>query len=157
MRVLVTGHRGYIGSVLVDRLKAAGHEVTGVDTKLYEDCTFGGAQRQRDPDDQSGFGLANATLTASSPRSTVASSDWLCARGGVYTRQSRSEAHRRVFWPLSRHTAEPLPTTGDFCTAGEGSAEPIAAARSMRPRFMALFPVFRGAACPPPGNASRRS
>ena len=42
MRVLVTGHRGYIGSPLVDRLKAAGHEVVGVDTELYEDCTFGG-------------------------------------------------------------------------------------------------------------------
>jgi nucleoside-diphosphate-sugar epimerase len=42
MRVLVTGHRGYIGSVLVDRLKATGHEVVGVDTELYEDCTFGG-------------------------------------------------------------------------------------------------------------------
>src|SRR6516162_11887268 len=42
MRVLVTGHRGYIGSPLVDRLKAAGHEAVGVDTELYEDCTFGG-------------------------------------------------------------------------------------------------------------------
>jgi nucleoside-diphosphate-sugar epimerase len=41
MRVLVTGHRGYIGSPLVDRLKTAGHEVVGVDTELYEDCTFG--------------------------------------------------------------------------------------------------------------------
>src|SRR6201997_5695009 len=42
MRVLVTGHRGYIGSPFVDRLKAAGHEAVGVDTELYEDCTFGG-------------------------------------------------------------------------------------------------------------------
>src|SRR6202011_4250837 len=42
MRVLVTGHRGYIGSPLVERLRAAGHEVVGVDTELYEDCTFGG-------------------------------------------------------------------------------------------------------------------
>jgi nucleoside-diphosphate-sugar epimerase len=42
MRVLVTGHRGYIGSVLVDRIKAAGHELVGVDTGIYEDCTFGG-------------------------------------------------------------------------------------------------------------------
>src|SRR5260370_7575033 len=41
MRVLVTGHRGYIGSPLVERLKTAGHEVVGVDTELYEDCTFG--------------------------------------------------------------------------------------------------------------------
>ena len=45
MRVLVTGHRGYIGSPLVDRLKTAGHEVVGVDTELYEDCTFGGETR----------------------------------------------------------------------------------------------------------------
>src|ERR1700731_3408639 len=42
MRVLVTGHRGYIGSPLVERVRAAGHEVVGVDTELYEDCTFGG-------------------------------------------------------------------------------------------------------------------
>jgi nucleoside-diphosphate-sugar epimerase len=42
MRVLVTGHRGYIGSVLVDRIKAAGHQVVGVDIELYEACTFGG-------------------------------------------------------------------------------------------------------------------
>jgi nucleoside-diphosphate-sugar epimerase len=41
MRVLVTGHRGYIGSLLVDRLKATNHEVVGVDTELYKDCTFG--------------------------------------------------------------------------------------------------------------------
>jgi len=41
MRVLVTGHRGYIGSPLVERLKTAGHDVVGVDTELYEDCTFG--------------------------------------------------------------------------------------------------------------------
>jgi len=42
MRVLITGHRGYIGSVLVDRLKATGHELVGVDTERYKDCTFGG-------------------------------------------------------------------------------------------------------------------
>src|SRR6266849_8864713 len=42
MRVLVTGHRGYIGSLLVGRLMAAGHEAVGVDIQLYEDCTFGG-------------------------------------------------------------------------------------------------------------------
>jgi nucleoside-diphosphate-sugar epimerase len=41
MRVMVTGHRGYIGTVLVDRIKQAGHAVVGVDTELYEDCTFG--------------------------------------------------------------------------------------------------------------------
>jgi len=41
MRVLVTGHNGYIGSVMVPVLQAAGHEVLGLDTFFYEDCTFG--------------------------------------------------------------------------------------------------------------------
>src|SRR5262245_35581671 len=41
MRVLVTGHHGYIGSVMVDVLTDAGHTVTGLDNDLYEVCTFG--------------------------------------------------------------------------------------------------------------------
>ncbi len=41
MRVLVTGHRGYIGAVLVPIFQAAGHEVVGLDSDLYRGCTFG--------------------------------------------------------------------------------------------------------------------
>ena len=41
MRVLVTGHNGYIGCALVPVLLASGHDVTGLDSYLYEDCTFG--------------------------------------------------------------------------------------------------------------------
>ena len=41
MRVLVTGHNGYIGSVLAPFIAAAGHDVVGLDTFLFEDCTFG--------------------------------------------------------------------------------------------------------------------
>ena len=41
MRVLVTGHDGYIGTVLVPMLQAAGHEVVGLDSFLYRECTFG--------------------------------------------------------------------------------------------------------------------
>ena len=40
MRVLVTGHNGYIGSVMVPELRAAGHEVVGLDTFFFEDCTL---------------------------------------------------------------------------------------------------------------------
>ncbi len=35
MRVMVTGHEGYIGAVLVPMLRAAGHEVLGLDCGLY--------------------------------------------------------------------------------------------------------------------------
>jgi nucleoside-diphosphate-sugar epimerase len=40
MRVLVTGHLGYIGTVLTPMLVAAGHEVVGLDSNLYSRCTF---------------------------------------------------------------------------------------------------------------------
>jgi nucleoside-diphosphate-sugar epimerase len=41
MRVLVTGHLGYIGAVLTPMLLAEGHEVVGLDSDLYRRCTFG--------------------------------------------------------------------------------------------------------------------
>src|SRR3972149_480742 len=41
MRVLVTGHLGYIGTVMVPMLLAEGHSVVGLDCDLYEECTFG--------------------------------------------------------------------------------------------------------------------
>lgn len=40
MRVLVTGHNGYIGTVLTPLLQAAGHEVVGLDSDLFEQSTF---------------------------------------------------------------------------------------------------------------------
>src|SRR6476660_553356 len=48
MRVLVTGHLGYIGTVLTPMLVRAGHEVVGLDSDLYARCTFshGGEIRQ---------------------------------------------------------------------------------------------------------------
>jgi nucleoside-diphosphate-sugar epimerase len=46
MRVLVTGHKGYIGSVMVPLLVDAGHEVVGLDTGLYEACSFGDRRRE---------------------------------------------------------------------------------------------------------------
>jgi nucleoside-diphosphate-sugar epimerase len=40
MRILVTGHKGYIGTVMVPMLLGAGHEVIGLDSDLFEQCTF---------------------------------------------------------------------------------------------------------------------
>jgi nucleoside-diphosphate-sugar epimerase len=40
MKVLVTGHHGYIGSIVAPTLAAHGHDVTGLDTFFYEDCDF---------------------------------------------------------------------------------------------------------------------
>jgi nucleoside-diphosphate-sugar epimerase len=65
MRVLMTGHNGYIGSVMSRVFHAAGHDVTGLDTFLFEDCTFGNEEadipairvdlRDVDPEQLRGF------------------------------------------------------------------------------------------------------
>jgi len=49
MRILVAGDQGYIGAILVPFLRAAGHEVNGLDLGLYEGCDLGPA-----PDDFTG-------------------------------------------------------------------------------------------------------
>jgi nucleoside-diphosphate-sugar epimerase len=41
LRVLVTGHNGYIGSVLAPMLEQADHEVVGFDSDLFAPCVFG--------------------------------------------------------------------------------------------------------------------
>jgi nucleoside-diphosphate-sugar epimerase len=41
VRVLLTGHHGYIGSVTLPVLEAAGHQVVGLDTFYYRGCDFG--------------------------------------------------------------------------------------------------------------------
>ena len=41
MRVLLTGHKGYIGVVLAPMLVEAGHEVHGLDSDIFRRCSFG--------------------------------------------------------------------------------------------------------------------
>ncbi len=41
MRILLTGHKGYIGAVAGPVLRSAGHEVVGLDTDLYSCSDFG--------------------------------------------------------------------------------------------------------------------
>jgi nucleoside-diphosphate-sugar epimerase len=43
VRVLLTGHLGYLGTVMAPVLAAAGHQVTGLDSGLYADCVLGPA------------------------------------------------------------------------------------------------------------------
>jgi nucleoside-diphosphate-sugar epimerase len=41
MRVLITGHLGYIGTVMVPMFLSESHDVVGLDSDLYRSCTFG--------------------------------------------------------------------------------------------------------------------
>jgi nucleoside-diphosphate-sugar epimerase len=79
MKVLLTGHRGYIGTILCPMLLARNHSVVGMDSDLYRSCTFAGELapvptiekdiRDADIDDLAGFdavihlaGLSNDPL-----------------------------------------------------------------------------------------------
>jgi len=42
MRIMVTGHLGYIGTVMVPLLRAEGHEINGLDSDIFKECTFMG-------------------------------------------------------------------------------------------------------------------
>ena len=65
MRVLVTGHAGYIGSVMVEKLLQRGYAVRGLDTCYYTDCALWESQgpteavtkdvRDVEPDDLDGI------------------------------------------------------------------------------------------------------
>lgn len=84
MRVLLTGHHGYIGSIATRVLQEAGHDVVGLDTYFYEGCDLwqddGGVETLRrdvrdvSPNDLRGFdavvhlaALSNDPLGSLSP------------------------------------------------------------------------------------------
>ena len=87
MRVLVTGHLGYIGTVLTPMLLEKGFDVAGVDSDIFRRCTFGGGVpdvpciekdiRDLTPEDVTGFdaichlaGLSNDPLGDLNPQLT---------------------------------------------------------------------------------------
>jgi nucleoside-diphosphate-sugar epimerase len=41
VRILLTGHQGYLGTVMAPILTTAGHEVTGLDSGLFAECVLG--------------------------------------------------------------------------------------------------------------------
>jgi nucleoside-diphosphate-sugar epimerase len=43
VRILLTGHKGYIGAVAASMFQSSGHEVVGLDTDLFDGCDFGEA------------------------------------------------------------------------------------------------------------------
>jgi nucleoside-diphosphate-sugar epimerase len=115
MRVLVTGHRGYIGSCLVPLLLAEGYQVAGLDSDLFRDCTFDGELaaipekikdvRDADESDVSGFdavihlaGLSNDPLGDYDPSLT----DEINCQGSIrLARLARDAGVRRFVFASS--------------------------------------------------------
>jgi nucleoside-diphosphate-sugar epimerase len=59
LRVLLTGHQGYLGTVMAPVLSSAGHEVVGLDAGLFADCVLG-----PQPDDPRGHRVDLRDVTA---------------------------------------------------------------------------------------------
>jgi nucleoside-diphosphate-sugar epimerase len=109
---MITGHRGYIGSVMVPILRQAGHDVHGYDCELYRRCTYepggplpevsGLCQDVRDitPADLKGFdavihlaALSNDPLSNLNPENTYA----INFHGSVRTAAAAKKAGVRRF------------------------------------------------------------
>jgi nucleoside-diphosphate-sugar epimerase len=103
--MLVDGDRGYIGSVLVPFVQAAGHEVVGLDVGWYEGCDFGdqpegyeqrtGDIRDVTPEEVEGFdaiihlaAISNDPIGDLSPDATYS----VNARGAVHVAQMAKAA-----------------------------------------------------------------
>lgn len=110
MRVLLTGSRGYIGTIMGPLIAAAGHEVAGLDTDFYEACTFVGPLpgipslkrdiRDVSPDDLRGFdavvhlaALSNDPLGDLNPELTYD----INHRGSVHLARMAKQAGARRF------------------------------------------------------------
>jgi nucleoside-diphosphate-sugar epimerase len=106
MRVLVTGHDGYIGAVLVPLLQRAGHDVVGADTGLFSECLFGQKAarveslrkdiRDMVVDDLRGFyaiihlaAISNDPLADLNPRCTFAVNHLASVRLARYAKKAR--------------------------------------------------------------------
>jgi nucleoside-diphosphate-sugar epimerase len=105
MKVLVDGDRGYIGTVLVPVVQAAGHEVVGLDVGWYDGCDFGaqpngyeqrtGDIRDVTPEDLEGFdavihlaAISNDPIGHLNPDATYG----VNARGAVHIAKAAKEA-----------------------------------------------------------------
>ena len=135
MKVLVTGHLGYIGSVLTGVLADSGHEVVGLDIGYFSDCELLPADdrvsrwirkdvRDVDVQDLEGIdrvvhlaALSNDPMGQIDPRLT----DEINHRGSVHLAETARAAGVRRFVLSSScsmygasNTSEPLTETADF-------------------------------------------
>ncbi len=106
MRILLTGHDGYIGHVLTPMLLDRGHHVTGLDSFLYEGCGFANDQPMEVPvirkdvrdvqlDDLRGFdavvhlaGISNDPLGDLAPQTTYSINHVASVRLAKLTKQA---------------------------------------------------------------------
>ncbi len=136
MRVLVDGDRGYLGAVLVPVLRAAGHDVVGLDAGWYDGCDFGAqpaGYEQRTGDvrdvvvaDLAGFdavvhlaAISNDPIGHLHPEATYD----VNARGAVHMARTAKEAGVERF--LFSSSCSLYGAAGDGKVAEDGAFNPV--------------------------------
>lgn len=136
MRVLVDGDRGYVGAVLVPFLRAAGHDVVGLDVGWYDGCDFGppvdgyeqrtGDVRDVRPQDLEGFdavvhlaAISNDPLGHLNPGATYD----VNAHGAVHVARTAKEAGVPRF--LFSSSCSLYGAGGDAPVAEDGAFRPV--------------------------------
>jgi len=136
MRVLVDGDRGYLGAVMVPVLRAAGHEVVGLDVGWYDGCDFGeqpdgyeqrtGDVRDATPADLDGFdavvhlaAISNDPVGHLNPEATYD----VNARGAVHMARIAKEAGVPRF--LFSSSCSLYGAGGDAPVAEDGEFHPV--------------------------------
>ena len=136
MRVLVTGHNGYIGSVMVKEFEKHGHDVTGLDTYYYQDCALGASEpdikairkdvRDVKPSDLAGFdAIAHLAGLSNDPLGEL-KSDWtweINYHGTLNLAKAAKEAGVQRF--LFASSCSMYGATGETVMTEEASLRPL--------------------------------
>jgi nucleoside-diphosphate-sugar epimerase len=95
MKVLVTGHLGYIGVEAVTVLRQAGHEVVGLDTGLFDECDF-----RAPPDDIPNIGVDLRDVTSAH----LAGIDAVCHLGAL-SHDPLGDLNANITYDINHHAS----------------------------------------------------
>ena len=164
MRVLVTGHHGYIGSVLAPYLAEAGHDVVGLDTRLLPRLRLRRRARARaglaigtcatsTPADLAGFdAVVHLAALSNDPLGDLDPSLTEDINGDGTLRLARAARDAGVRRFVFASSCSMYGASGTDEALGRGRAAAAADARTRSPRFARRRGCSRS-----PGRTSRRS
>ena len=120
MKILLTGHHGYIGSVCWPILAAAGHEVVGLDTLFYRGCDLSRAPRASPELALDVRDVRPRTSRASTRSSTSQRSRTTRSATSAQSSPARSTTRRPCRWlapPVTRAYADSSSRRPAACTS----------------------------------------
>ena len=145
LRFLVTGHNGYIGTVLVPLLLEAGHEVVGLDSDLFADCLL--------PATRAGRRSRRSARTFATSRSATSRASTQCCTSAAVCNDPVGDLNPQTTYEINQLASVRLARAGEARPASRGSSSPPRAASTARPTATTMLDETAGFA---PVTAVRR-